>query len=174
MKKLLATTAAALLAATAAPALAVTTFTPADQVIVVTNGSGIFGASTDELGAFSHTFTFEIPVQGNYGSSTVTTIIQGLRDIDFSSIKMDGLDYSQISSDPSSETWELANVLLTSGSHSITLTGTKLGTGFSSYTGTLELGAVPEPAAWGMMLLGFGLVGSSMRSRKGKTTVVYA
>ena len=34
--------------------------------------------------------------------------------------------------------------------------------------------AVPEPATWGMMLLGFGLAGASMRSRRRRTAVTYA
>ncbi len=33
---------------------------------------------------------------------------------------------------------------------------------------------VPEPAAWAMMLGGFGLVGSAMRRRRVRTTVTYA
>jgi hypothetical protein len=88
-------------------------------------------------------------------------------------VLLDGNAFTQMLGDPG-ETWQLSGVLLTGGNHTITLNGIKSGAGFSSYAGTLELGAVPEPAAWGMMLLGFGLVGSSMRSRKGKTTVVYA
>jgi len=32
-------------------------------------------------------------------------------------------------------------------------------------------GGVPEPATWGMMLLGFGLMGSSMRRRRTRTAV---
>lgn len=173
MKKLIATTAAALLATTAAPALAVTTFNPPSQVINIVNDSGVFGATTDDLGAFSHVFSFTIPIGGNYGSSTVTTTIQGLRDIDFTSVLLDAHAFTKVLGDPG-ETWQISGILLTGGNHTITLNGVKSGTGFSSYAGTLELGAVPEPAAWGMMLLGFGLVGSSMRSRKGKTTVVYA
>ncbi len=173
MKKLIATTAAALLATVAAPAMAVTTFNPPSKVINIVNDSGVFGATTDELGNFSHVFSFVIPIQGNYGSSTVTTTIQGLRDIDFNSILLDTHAFTKVLGDPG-ETWQLSNVLLTGGPHTITLNGTKAGVGFSSYAGTLELGGVPEPAAWGLMLLGFGLVGASMRSRKGKTTVVYA
>ncbi len=173
MKRLLATSAAAILATTAAPSMAVTVFNPGTQIISIVNDSGVFGASTDEIGPFSHVFSFTIPIQGNYGSSTVTTTIQGLRDIDFTSILLNGNAFSKVLGDPG-ETWQISDVLLTAGVHTITLTGAKAGAGFSSYAGTLELGGVPEPAAWGMMLLGFGLVGSSMRSRKGKTTVVYA
>lgn len=44
--------------------------------------------------------------------------------------------------------------------------------GFSSfnltynYTPTAQLGAVPEPATWALMILGFGAVGYAMRRRK--------
>lgn len=34
-------------------------------------------------------------------------------------------------------------------------------------------GAVPEPATWGMMILGFGMAGASMRRRR-RTTITYA
>jgi hypothetical protein len=34
--------------------------------------------------------------------------------------------------------------------------------------------AVPEPATWGMMLIGFGMMGASMRYRRRETKVVYA
>lgn len=39
-----------------------------------------------------------------------------------------------------------------------------------------EVGAVPEPSTWAMMLLGFGFVGGAMRSakRRQKVTVSYA
>ena len=35
-------------------------------------------------------------------------------------------------------------------------------------------GAVPEPATWGLMLAGFGMVGAGLRSRRRSTTVTYA
>lgn len=35
-------------------------------------------------------------------------------------------------------------------------------------------GAVPEPASWAMMIAGFGLVGGSMRYRRGNRTVSFA
>jgi len=33
---------------------------------------------------------------------------------------------------------------------------------------------VPEPITWGLMLLGFGMVGAGLRSRRRRTTVTYA
>jgi hypothetical protein len=53
-------------------------------------------------------------------------------------------------------------------------TGAGIARGNSSDHFAFRIATVPEPAAWGMMLMGFGLVGSAMRSRKTKTTVVYA
>jgi hypothetical protein len=41
-------------------------------------------------------------------------------------------------------------------------------TGSGSYVGTLTADAVPEPATWAMMLVGFGLIGFAMR-RQGKS-----
>lgn len=38
----------------------------------------------------------------------------------------------------------------------------------------VSLGPVPEPATWGMMLLGFGMVGAGLRSRRRSTTVTFA
>lgn len=35
-------------------------------------------------------------------------------------------------------------------------------------------GAVPEPATWGMMLLGFGLMGAALRRRRPRVTVGYS
>lgn len=45
----------------------------------------------------------------------------------------------------------------------------------SRYGITGDVGAVPEPATWAMMLLGFGAIGFAMRRRpKVQTTVAYA
>lgn len=38
----------------------------------------------------------------------------------------------------------------------------------------LAIGAVPEPATWGMMILGFGLVGAAVRRRRTNLNVTYA
>jgi hypothetical protein len=46
----------------------------------------------------------------------------------------------------------------------------------ASYGGNITFApnAVPEPATWAMMLVGFGMVGSAMRYRRRSTKVVYA
>jgi hypothetical protein len=40
--------------------------------------------------------------------------------------------------------------------------------------GTAATAAVPEPATWAMMIMGFGMVGASLRRRQAKTTVTFA
>ena len=46
--------------------------------------------------------------------------------------------------------------------------------GFSLNAVSVSVAAVPEPATWGMMLLGFGLVGSTMRRRNATRAVALA
>jgi hypothetical protein len=52
-------------------------------------------------------------------------------------------------------------------------------TGGSPYSASATLsvppaGAVPEPASWALMIVGFGLIGGAMRRRKVKTSVSFA
>lgn len=63
------------------------------------------------------------------------------------------------------------------GQFSITLTDVEFGTpGFANVAARFELIAapVPEPSTWAMLILGFGLVGGAMRSRRTRTSVAYA
>lgn len=54
--------------------------------------------------------------------------------------------------------------------------GTYAFTGFTSGTLTVSnaVAAVPEPATWAMMLVGFGAMGFAIRRRKVRATVSYA
>jgi hypothetical protein len=44
----------------------------------------------------------------------------------------------------------------------------------SNFNGTANLTAVPEPATWGLMLLGFGAMGGMLRTRNRKVRVRFA
>jgi len=49
------------------------------------------------------------------------------------------------------------------------------GPGAGSFNSTVSItAAVPEPATWGMMLIGFGMIGAVIRRRKALPTVRYA
>ena len=41
---------------------------------------------------------------------------------------------------------------------------------FGGYIDNISLAAVPEPATWAMMIMGFGLIGGAVRSRKSNVT----
>ena len=52
------------------------------------------------------------------------------------------------------------------------------GIGFASGVNSLEVDnlvfTVPEPSTWAMMIAGFGMIGFAMRTRRRKTSIVYA
>jgi hypothetical protein len=134
--------------------------------------SALFGAvvtgTPNATTAINDTFSFTIMGGPALADAQVSTILlNGSQNIDFSSITLDSIyAFSKTSSDGAPETWALLSpVTLANGTHSINVLGTLLGpTG--SYAGTINVAAaVPEPATWAMMLLGFGAMGLSIRRR---------
>ena len=79
--------------------------------------------------------------------------------------------FMETSVDPNPETWAIkpANaVLLAAGTYTIDVSGT-LNSSNGAYSGSFNVAnapAVPEPATWAMMLLGFGAVGMVIRRRR--------
>ena len=115
--------------------------------------------------------------EDNTANATIGTIKLGAKDIDFSSIDLDGTAFTQVGFDPNGENWELAATLFTSGLHTLTVRGSVIGFGDrpgATYTGSLNLdlegggggNEVPEPATWMMMIMGFGGVGALLRRRR--------
>jgi len=92
----------------------------------------------------------------------------GGADIDFSAIDLNGVAFEQHSFDADAEAWDLNDVVLGAGVHTITLHGAVV-KGPASYSGTLNIAAVPEPATWAMMIMGFGGMGAVLRRRKPAT-----
>ena len=65
------------------------------------------------------------------------------------------------------ETWAIQGVNIVSGiQNEIRVVGVSRGNGAFGGDATFVPSAVPEPATWGMMLLGFGAIGFSMRRRR--------
>lgn len=168
MKSVFLTCAAvAAVAFSAMPAAAVTPIT-------LTDGAGTFGAVVASNGMFTHEYSFTTGSLGN-ASGSVTTTINGLRDIDFTSILLDSFEFTQTLFDPQQETWKVTIPGLTAGPHTLTIKGNAFNVGPGrgvAYGGELSIAAIPEPATWAMMIAGFGLVGASVRrSRKVKAVL---
>lgn len=68
------------------------------------------------------------------------------------------------------EAYSLQTALLGSGDYTLTF----VGRGEGSFEGVMSFGAIPEPATWGMMLLGFGVIGFAIRRRRRPTLIQIA
>ena len=138
----------------------------------ISNGpvAASIGNTIDFVGDFTDTFLFRIDQFGT-GSGSITsgtTALLSSTDLDIISVMVNGQPaLKSFSSDGLTERFDISNVQILSGElNSIVVTG--FSRGFGSYGGnaTFLPGAVPEPATWAMLMLGFGLVGTSMRSRR--------
>ena len=136
---------------------------PPASALFGANVTGTAGTNT----AIDDSFTFNLVNGPAMADAQVSTILLGANDIDFTSITLDSIyAFTQTSFDPMTETWALVTpVVLNSGSHTIQVVGTLHGA-TGSYVGTLNVAAVPEPATWAMMLLGFGAMGVAIRRRR--------
>ena len=170
MRKLfLAAVAAAAVAAGSTSASAANIITGINSTTLNSTGtSGPFGAVVN-TSPFGDAFTFNLNLPSNTNGQISTISLTGTRDINFSSIFIDTAAnaFSKTSSDPNPEAWALLNpIVLTSGAHTLFVNGSLAsGVANASYSGTLNISpaAVPEPAAWALMLLGFGAIGMTLR-----------
>jgi hypothetical protein len=172
MRKLLSAVGALALVASATAANAASVVTGPAPSTLTPPASALFGAvitgSNSGPTAINDTFTFNIMGGPALTDSQVSTILlNGSQNVNFSSITLDSIySFVKTSVDDTPETWALMpSVVLGDGPHSINVMGTLIGpTG--SYGGTINVAAVPEPATWAMMLLGFGAMGFVMRRRR--------
>jgi hypothetical protein len=174
----------------AAAALALSV--PASATVLVNgpdagpNGSftlGFAGSNVTQP-TFSESFTFTTSVAG-FLNAIISTTGGGsgsVNDVDFTRVFVTGTGLGAgvdlAAFDGSNDTNEFRgfnNVFLGVGSYTFTTTGTAVGQN-GAYGGSLAFNAaaVPETATWGMMILGFGMIGAAARSRKVKTAVKFA
>lgn len=122
---------------------------------------------------FSDSGTFATPVGFNRVGATVTSgpSTQGSdTDIDFITGFLNGTAFSFPATGVVESGFVLPVALMTgSALNTLTFTGKGFGNSPSgSYSGTLtftNVPGVPEPSTWAMMLLGFGMLGFSLRRR---------
>ncbi len=166
MKKfiLAASLAATLLAGGSASAAQMISFTPPEA-----DGSftGMFGNMNVDPGAFTDTYTFNLPTGvAGYTISSIFNNMAATNNIDFTSVAFNGTPFS-IGSTGNVEFRFLQDAHTTAGSQTLVVSGVSGGNG--TYDGTIafaRLTAVPEPASWAMMMMGFGGLGAMMRTNR--------
>jgi len=131
----------------------------------LTSGSAGF-SSTPMVGGFTDIYTFSLATPATL-SGSITTIVNGLQDIDFVGVFLTGpsgvFNFTQLMSDPF-ETWGLATITVAAGSYSLALIGTNSPAG-ASYGGNLAVTLVPEPEPLALLLAGMAIIGLLARRR---------
>jgi len=186
MKKLLLAAVASTIAFAAAPAA------QAAQFINITGPSGNYGddnvtcAGDASFCSFTRTFNFTTPTGYNLASADISSILvgtNGATNIDFTSVTLNGQNFNILATGVSEFRNLLNQALISGGANILTVNGNvgQAGTNSpanASFTGNLsfaaQAAAVPEPATWGLMVLGFGMIGSAARSRKVRTSLKFA
>ncbi|MEG3126018.1 FxDxF family PEP-CTERM protein [Sphingomonas sp. GB1N7] len=184
MNKLLSAAVAATIAFAAAPSA------QAAQFLNITGPSGNFGddavtcAGNAVTCSFTRTFTFTTPVGFNLASSDISSILTGTNtatNIDFTSVTLNGVNFNILSTGVQEFRNLLNQSLVVGGLNTLFVSGTVGAAGGTnpadaSFSGNLSFAAaaVPEPATWGLMIVGFGMIGAASRNRKVKTNVKFA
>ena len=142
----------------------------------VNNIDFTFGYSnSDTTSPFSETVSWMNNLSGLYSISLTTSAVtaNGPTDVDISAAFVTGTNIiGQLNLNPDlantdlSETYRLLGQALGAGTYTLTVEGTRGAIG--SYGGNVafQSDAVPEPATWALMLLGFGAIGWQLRRRR--------
>lgn len=161
-----------LYAAAVAAAFAFSTSANAAQYLTISGPSGTFG-DDNVSGEFTRTFSFGPQAGYQLASidvSSIATSIGASNDLNFTSVTFNGVEFNTVLTGVQ-EFRNLLNQNLINGENTIVVTGVAQSN--AAFAGTISLAPIPEPAAWAMMIAGFGLVGTATR-RRARVSVAYA
>ncbi len=119
----------------------------------------------------SDTFTLSLDEASVFTSAFLHSIASPTGDLDFVSVNFDGVHFFDLVNGFFSDA-SIALVPLAAGDHTLNVTynSTKAGV---TYSGDISIVPVPEPATWGLMLIGIGAVGVTMRHRMQRAKVSF-
>lgn len=124
------------------------------------------GIANDASGSFTDIGTFTLPTGIAAGSITTNFDFDESNNIDFDTVTLNGVKFD-LSPTGQFESGHINNQPVTSGTQTLVVTGKSGGNGSFGGTISFELAsAVPEPAAWALMIMGFGGVGAALRRRR--------
>jgi hypothetical protein len=124
-----------------------------------------FGQSNTYFKGFGAVYRFDLP-KADYVDFIISSLATPLKDVNLKSVLFNGTPLTRVSSGVL-DLWTLNDKFASAGRNYLTISG-YWGAQGGSYTGKFTYGAaasVPEPAAWAMMIAGFGLVGGALRRR---------
>jgi hypothetical protein len=146
-----------------------------DTALDLSTGGDVFGhhiTGNNAGNSFAERYTFTLSSAGSIFADTFSSSgneKNGLDILGLSLFNADGLVLkgTQISTGKTDQ-WELSTGTLSAGSYFLLVSGTVLSKASGTYVGSATVSAVPEPATYGMLLGGLGLVGAVAARRQRK------
>lgn len=112
-------------------------------------------------------YSFGFPTVGS-GAGDISASLVGGDNTSFDSVDLNGTAFNLTASNTLGDLTG-ASILGLPSINLLTVNFKVLNDGVGAFNGSVSATAVPEPGTWGMMLLGFGVIGYAMR-RRGKVT----